>query len=214
MLRNKRTVKVFRAILALFLDPQRTTLLQNVRGMSASTASRFFSGEHTTDEALWERLNRWQTEQLYAKLPRRGRRGDMVLKLDLTCIEKTGRRIPFAWPYNRSYGIQLVVLHACWGGLRFPLGYRIYAQNSPKSATDLATDLLKHYRHLLDPSRVVVMADAGFGHDAFIRDGLAMGYRRLLVGVRCDRRLSGGRKLNTLTKRGEQVSLETLPKIV
>ncbi|MDZ7704567.1 MAG: hypothetical protein U5L04_08830 [Trueperaceae bacterium] len=52
--------------------------------MSTSTASRFFSGKHTTDEALWQRLNRGQTEQLYAKLPRRGRRGDLVLKLALT----------------------------------------------------------------------------------------------------------------------------------
>lgn len=213
LLWNERTVRTFRTILALFLDPQRTTTLQNVRGISASTASRFFSCEHTTDEVLWQRLNRWQTEQLYAQLPRRGRRGDMVFKLDLTCIEKTGKRIPFAWTYNRSYGIQLVVLHACWGGLRFPLGYRVYPKNSPKSATDLATELLEHYRHLLDPSRIVVMADAGFGHNAFIRDCLAMGYRRLLVGVRCDRTLSDGRNLNELTKRGERVSVKDLPDI-
>lgn len=99
--------------------------MQNIKGISASTASRFFSCEHAPDEVFWQELNGWQLEQFY-RLPRRGRRGDEVLKLDLTCIEKTGKRIPFARVFNRCYGIQLVMLHACVGGLNFPLGYRVY----------------------------------------------------------------------------------------
>jgi len=108
---NRRDVGVFRALVALFLDCKLRTTLQNIRGLSASTASRFLSCEHVPDQVYWAALNRWQLEQCYL-LPRRGRRRDVVLKLDLTCVEKTGKQIPFARLFNRCYGIQLVVLHA------------------------------------------------------------------------------------------------------
>lgn len=93
LLWNRREVGIFRAIVALFLDCKLRTTLQNIKGFSASTASRFLSCEHVPDEVLWAELNRWQLTQFY-RLPRRGRRGDVVLKLDLSCIEKTGSRIP------------------------------------------------------------------------------------------------------------------------
>ena len=106
---------------------------------SASTASRFFSCEHAPDELFWQELNGWQLEQFY-RLPRRGRRGDVVFKLDLTCIEKTGKQIPFARVFNRRYGIQMVVLHACVEGLRFPLGYRVYRGKGRATVVDLALE--------------------------------------------------------------------------
>lgn len=141
LLWNQREVGIFRAIVALFLDCRLRTTLQNIKGMSASTASRFFSCEHTPDEVFWAELNGWQLGQFY-RLPRRGRRRDVVLKLDLTCIEKTGKRIPFARVFNRRYGIQLVVLHACVEGLSFPLGYRVYRGKGKATVVDLALGLL------------------------------------------------------------------------
>ena len=125
LLWNPREVKVFRAVLALFLDCNLRTTLQNIKGFSASTASRFMSCEHAPDAVLWAELNKWQLKRFY-QVTRRGRRGDVVLKLDLTAVEKTGKQIPFARVFNRVYGIQLVVLHVCYGGLSFPLAYRIY----------------------------------------------------------------------------------------
>ncbi len=48
LLWNHREVRIFRAIVALFLDCRLRTTLQNIKGMSASTASRFL--ELVTEE--------------------------------------------------------------------------------------------------------------------------------------------------------------------
>jgi Trk-type K+ transport system membrane component len=95
----------------------------------------------------------------------------VVLKLDLTCIEKTGKCIPFARVFNRRYWIQLVALHACLGGLSFPLTYRIYQGKGKETPVALALELLAQFPPCRWPARVVVMADAGFGSAAFIQDG-------------------------------------------
>ena len=203
---NRRNVGVFRALVALFLDCKLRTTLQN----SASTASRFLSCEHAPDKVFWRELNGWQLEQFY-RLPRRGRRGDVVLKLDLTCIEKTGKQIPFARVFNRCYGIQLVVLHACVGGLSFPLGYRVYQGKGKATVVDLALGLLAAFPTSMWSSRVVVLADAGFGSSTFIQGCQALGFERLLVGVRCNRQLADGRQLSQLKQRGEQATLHDLP---
>lgn len=210
LLWNRREVGVFRALVALFLDCKLRTTLQNVRGLSPSTASRFFSCEHAPDAVFWAELNRWQLGQCY-RLPRRGRRGDVVLKLDLTCIEKTGKRIPFARVFNRRYGIQLVVLHACVGGLSFPLAYRVYRGKGKDTPVDLARELLAQFPASSWSSKVVLMADAGFGSSEFIRGCQALGFERLLVGIRCNRQLADGRQLGELRGRGEQVTFHDLP---
>ena len=155
-------------------------------------------------------LNEWQLKGLY-QLPRRGRRGDAVLKLDLTCIEKTGKRIPFARVFNRVYGIQLVVLHVCYGGLSFPLAYRIYQGKGKKTVVDLALELLERFPASAWAARTVVLADAGFGSCDFITGCKDLGFSRVLVGVRCDRKSSDGRRLDELKKRGERVVLHDLP---
>jgi hypothetical protein len=212
LLWNRRDVGVFRALVALFLNCKLRTTLQNIRGLSASTASRFLSCEHVPDEVYWAALNRWQLEQCYL-LPRRGRRGDVVLKLDLTCVEKTGKQIPFARLFNRCYGIQLVVLHACVGGLSFPLGYRIYLGKGKSTPVDLALELLEQFPASQWTSRVVVLADAGFGSSEFISGCGQLGFARLLVGIRCNRKLSDGRHLEQLKQRGEQAALHDLSEV-
>ncbi len=209
LLWNQREVGIFRAIVALFLDCRLRTTLQNIKGMSASTASRFFSCEHAPDEVFWRELNSWQLGQFY-RLPRCGRRRDVVLKLDLTCIEKTGKRIPFARVFNRRYGIQLVVLHACVEGLSFPLGYRVYLGKGKATVVDLALELLAAFPTSMWSSRAVVLADAGFGSSAFIQGCQALGFKQLLVGMRCNRTLADGRQLSQLKQRGEQVILHDL----
>lgn len=212
LLWNRREVGVFRALVTLFLDCKLRTTLQNVRGMSASTASRFLSCHHAPDEVYWAELNRWQLAQCYG-LPRRGRRGDVVLKLDPTCIEKTGKRIPFARVFNRCYGIQLVVLHACMGSLSFPLGYRIYLGKNTSTPVDLALELLGQFPASQWSSRAVVLADAGFGSSEFICGCAELGFKRLLVGLRCNRKLTDGRRLEQLQQRGEQVALHDLSEL-
>ena len=57
LLWNPREVRVFRALVALFLNCNLRTTLQNIKGFLASTASRFMSCEHAPDEVYWEELN-------------------------------------------------------------------------------------------------------------------------------------------------------------
>ena len=209
LLWNKREVRTFRALVALFLDTEVRTTLQNITGISASTASRFLSCHHAPDEVFWEALNAWQFAQFYA-LPRRGRRGDVRLKIDLTCIEKTGKQIPFARVFNKLFGIQLVVLHACVGGLSVPLSYRIYLGKGKPSVTDLALDLLSEFPASRFGARVVVLADSGFSSREFITGCYDLGFTRLLLGMKCNRRLTDGRRLDELTVRGEKVALHDL----
>ena len=177
---------------------------------SASTASRFMSCEHAPDAVVWQELNHWQLKRLYG-VPRRGRRGDVVLKLDLTCVEKTGRRIPFARLFNRSYGIQLVVLHVCFSGLSFPLAYRIYQGKGKETPVDLALELLEAFPASAWAARTVVLADAGFGSRDFIQGCQHLGFTRLLVGMRYDRNISDGSRLAEIKRRGERVVLHDLP---
>ena len=191
LLWNKREVRTFRALVTLFLDTELRTTLQNITGISASTASRFLSCEHAPDAVFWEALNAWQFAQ-FAQLPRRGRRGDVLLKLDLTCIEKTGKRIPFARVFNKVFGIQLVVLHACVNGLSFPLGYRIYLGKGKPTVVALALELLAEFPASRFSARTVVLADSGFGSGEFITGAQSLGFTRLLVGLKCNRRLNDG----------------------
>ena len=155
-------------------------------------------------------LNSWQFAQFYA-LPRRGRRGEVMLKLDLTCIEKTGKHIPFARVFNKLFGIQLVVLHACAVGFSVPLGYRIYQGKGKPSVVDLALELLGAFPASRFGTRVVVLADSGFSSCDFITGCQDLGFTRLLLGMKCNRRLKDGRNLGELGKRGEQVTLHDLP---
>lgn len=210
LLWNEREVRTFRALVALFLSTELRTTLQNIKGLSASTASRFLNCEQVPDEVYWQTLNDWQFKQMYQQLPRRGRRGDVLLKLDLTAIEKTGKQIPFARLFNRVFGIQLVVLHACVNGLSFPLGYRIYRGRGQQTTVELALELLAAFPPSHWSSRIVVLADAGFGSAEFISGCQTLGFKRLLVGIRCNRKLSDERRIDALTKRGEQHTLHDL----
>ena len=210
LLWDRREIGVFRALIALFLDCKLRTTLQNIKGISASTASRFLSCEHAPDKVFWQELNSWQLGQFY-RLPKWGRRKDVVLKVDLTCVEKTGKQIPFARVFNRRYGIQLVVLHVCMEGLSFPLGYRVYRGRGKATVVDLALELLAAFPASGWSSRTVVLADAGFGSSEFVQGCQALGFKRLLVGMRCNRQLADGRQLSQLKQRGEQVILHDLP---
>jgi hypothetical protein len=209
MLWNRREVRTFRALVALFLDTEKRTTLQNVSGVSASTASRFLSCEHAPDSAFWQCLNHWQFQSV-AQLPRRGRRRDVLLKLDLTCIEKRGQQIPFACVFNKRYGIQLVMLHACVDGVAIPLGYRIYQGKGTANVVTLALDLLAEFPASRFVGRVVVLADAAFGTAGFICEARQLGFAQLLLGMRCDRRLNDGRRVDDVKRRGEQVRLHDL----
>ena len=132
----------------------------------------------------------------------------MVLKLDLTCIEKTGRALPFVWRFNHRFGVQLVVLHVSVGDLHLPLAARVYLGKT--TTIDLALELLALFPAATWPARVVVMADAGFGSKDFLLGARDLDFERVLVGMRYNRKLTDGRYLHQVS-RGEKVTLHDLP---
>ena len=134
-----------------------------------------------------------------------------MLKLDLTCVEKTGKHILFARVFNKLFGIQLVVLHACVDGFSVPLGYCIYLGKGTPSTVDLALELLGDFPASRFGARIVVMADSGFSSRDFIVGAQDLGFKRLLLGMKRDRRSTDGRRLDELTERGERVALHDLP---
>jgi len=67
----------------------------------------------------------------------------------------------------------------------------------------LALELLMQFPAAMWSARVVVMADAGYGSTEFIQGCKDLGFSRLLVGVRCDPKLSDKRRLDQLKKRGQ-----------
>lgn len=195
----------------MFLDVSTRTILRNLKTVSASTASRFFSYGLLEPELCWADLAEANRKLIYDYLASaRGRRPDVVLKVDLTCIEKTGRALPFVWCFNHRFGVQLVVLHVSVGHLHLPLAERVYL--GKRTTVALALELLALFPAATWPARVVVMADAGFGSKDFLLGTQDLGFKRVLVGMRCDRKLADGRALQQVS-RGEQVTLHDLPEL-
>lgn len=196
-------VRQFRLIMSLFLDVSTRTLLTNVPSISSSTASRFFSSGMLDEASVWQILNAWQAAQGQTAY-QRGRRQDIVLKIDVSCIEKTGKQLPYVRVFNRRQGVHLVVLHACVQGLSFPLDYRVYQGKATTKVVDLALAMLADAPSWCRVSRTVVMADTAFGTRRFVTGCQALGWQRLLLGVACDRNLQEGQRVDTLRRRGEQ----------
>ena len=51
----------------------------------------------------------------------RGQKPWLVIRVDLTSIEKTGKSLPYTRTYNGVFGIHLVVIHVSIGKLSFPM---------------------------------------------------------------------------------------------
>lgn len=207
-----REIYIFRHILDLFLHTEKRTTLQNVTGVSASTASRFLNRDAVDDKGLWKTMTDWGKEQI-AKVRKRGRHGDIILRLDLTCIEKTGKKIPFARVFNGKYGIQVVMLHASIKGFDIPLGYRIYRGKGTSSVVTLALALLQEFPASYFPGRVTLMADTGFNSCTFCNHAKQLGFEPVILGIACNIRLGDKRRVDKVKKRGEQVTLHKLPDV-
>lgn len=201
-------VIAFRAVLSLFLSGKRVTL-QNVEGISASSASRFF--QRTRDaQTHWQVFNAWQRAllwRLYTSSTRPGRRMGLVLKVDLTSIEKTGKHLPWARVFHGVLGLHVVVLHAHVGKLALPLARRVYLGKGQTKPITHALAMLTEWTPLCALTQVTVMADADFFSREMLRECEKLGYRRVMLGVAKDRRLEGGRNVSQCHK-GEQVSLQ------
>lgn len=146
-----------------------------------------------------------------------GRKPILRAVVDLSTLEKSGqfeRLGGLVSVLNNKRGSQLVVLYVELDGWRVPWGFRLWRGKGNDSPGALALKLLRTLpRALTARYEVMVLADSGFCGAEFLR-----GVRRELghhtvVGVRKDRRLCEGRRLDQAGSWGKQVFLEGLPEV-
>lgn len=88
-----------------------------------------------------------------------------------------------------------------------PWGFRVYRGKDTPSPVQLGLRLVRRLPKLLTQRfAVLVLADTAFGTNEFVTSVRRLNHHAL-VGVRCDRKLSDGRRLAQLHKGGQQVRL-------
>jgi hypothetical protein len=142
-----------------------------------------------------------------------GRRPTLRAVVDLTPLEKSGsfeRLGGLIHVLNKKRGVQLVVLYVELDGWRVPWGFRIWRGKESASPAQLALKLLRTLPKALTARyEVMVLADSGFCSVEFVEGVRELGHHTV-VGVRRDRRLQDGTRLDQSTSRGERVFLEGL----
>lgn len=206
---QQRTVS---ALLDLFLTTEKRTLLNRVETCSASTASRCLN---TLTQTLQLRAHLWAWQarclRKYAQ-KQRGKKPWLILRVDLTSIEKTGKKLPYLRTVNGVHGLHLVVLHVSIGKLSFPVGEAIYDPAQPDlTPIHLAARLLRRFHpYQWGDFEQLVLMDAGFYSGEFLDLLRWWGFVHISVGGRSNLRLRDGRPLRETCK-GEQVELDSAP---
>jgi hypothetical protein len=201
-----------KAMLVLFLSAQGLALPEHAKSKSASALSRFLNLREWPTTRVIRSLRR---EVLTALLERRkvGRRPILRAIVDLTPLQKSGEfegLSGLVHILNKKRGVQLVVLYLEVEGWRVPWGFRIWRGKYSVSPATLALKLLRTLPRILTARyRVMVLADSGFGSVEFIEGVRRLGHHAV-VGVRRDRRLTDGTRLDQASIRGKQVFLEGL----
>lgn len=200
------------ALLGLFFEAQGHPLPQHSSLKSPAALSRFLNHYKWPTRHLIRVVRQAMIEQLLRYCPR-GRRPWLQVIVDLTTLEKCGKFKAFAHLIHvlqGKRGVHVVVLYLVVGSWRMPWGFRVWRGKGKPSAAQLAIRLIDTLpRQLTHAFRVVILADTAFGSVEFLK---AMRQRRyaVIVGVRCDRKLSDGRQVCELGKKGQQVRLEGL----
>jgi hypothetical protein len=142
-----------------------------------------------------------------------GRRPILRAIVDLTPLQKSGEfegLEGLIHILNKKRGLQLVMLYLEVDDWRIPWGFRVWRGKDSASPATLALKLLRTLPEVLTARyRVMVLADSGFGSVEFVEGVRRLGHHAV-VGVRRDRRLADGTRLDQAGSRGERVFLEGL----
>lgn len=204
-----------KAMLALFLCAQGLALPEHATHKSPSAISRFLNLYDWPTTGVIRTL---RGEVLKMLLERRkvGRRSILRAIVDLTPLQKSGSFEGLAGLVrilNKKRGVQLVVLYLEVDGWRIPWGFRVWRGKDSASPGTLALKLLRTLPKALTARyRVMVLADSGFCGVEFIGGVRRLGHHAV-VGVRRDRRLADGTRLDRADSRGACVYLEGLPEV-
>ena len=198
-----------KAMLTLFLSAQGLALPERAGHKSPSALSRFLNLYHWPTTGVILTVRR---EILKILLERRkvGRRPILRAIVDLTPLQKSGQfkgLRGLVRVLNKKHGLQLVVLYLELDGWRVPWGLRVWRGKGSASPATLALKVVHTLPKALTARyEVMVLADSAFCGVEFLRGVRELGHHAV-VGVRRDRRLRDGRRLDQVDSRGERVFL-------
>jgi hypothetical protein len=208
-----------KAMLALFLQARGMSLPEHARHKSASALSRFLNLYDWPTRALIRGLRQDVSEMLLER-HKVGRRPILRAMVDLSALEKSGQFEglgSLVCVLNKKRGLQLVVLYLELDGWRVPWGFRVWRGKGSASPGALALKLLCGLpRALTARHEVMVLADSAFCGTEFLTGVRELGHHAV-VGVRKDRRLADGSRLDRMgrtgKRRGQRVWLEGLEEV-
>jgi Transposase DDE domain len=210
------------ALLALLLEAQGHPLPQHTQVKSPSSLSRFLNRYAWSTRAVIRSTRQAILQQVKANPPQKNI--PLRVIIDLTSLEKCGRFLHLSHPkddidrkeawvrmLNGKRGLHLVVLYLEIADWRIPWSYRVWKGKGETTPNQLACKLLATIPKALTQGRTVqVLADTEFGTELFLNAVQKRGWRPI-VGMRGNRKLADGRKLQDLyktSKRGLQVKIE------
>lgn len=209
-----------KVLLTLFLRARGMALPEHAERKSPSALSRFLNLYGWPTRAVVRTLRREVLRMLLEGRRKAGRRPILRAIVDLTTLEKSGEFEGLGGlvrVLNNKRGLQLVLLYVELDGWRVPWGFRLWRGKGEPSPGALALKLLRSLpRALTSRHEVMVLADSAFLGVEFVRGVRRLGHH-VVVGVRKDRLLSDGRRLDQTGPRGgpppERVWLEGLEEI-
>lgn len=198
----------FKVLMALFLKGDGRPHPHHAHGKSPAALSRFLNQYTWSARRLIRQTRQAALQSLMSYYhTRRGRRPRLLVMVDLTTLEKTGRfqQFDLVRILNKKRGVHVVVMYLVIGPLRVPWSFRVWRGKGEASASLLALKLLRQLPGVLcEQFHVLVLADGGFGNTLFLEGVKRLGLDAI-VGMRSDRHLEDGRQLNEV-RSGEQVT--------
>ncbi len=198
----------FRALMALFLRGDGRPHPSYSHGKSPGALSRFLNHYRWSVRGLIRQTRQAAITSLFATCAqKKGRRPKLLVMIDLTTLEKTGRfeKLDLVRILNKKRGVHVVVMYLVAGPLRVPWSFRLWRGKGEASASVLALKLLRQLpKPLMQRFRVLVLADGGFGNLPFLEGVRKLGLDAV-VGMRSDRCLEDGRQAGEV-RSGESVT--------
>lgn len=198
------------AMLGLFLEASGYPLPQHSQTKSASALSRFLNLYDWPTRKLIRTTRKQITRAILSFCPK-GRKPQLQVILDLTTLEKCGKFKEFdnlIRVYNRKRGLHLVVMYLVVGQWRIPWSFRVWRGKGTPSPAQLGLKLLRNLpKSFTKHFQVMILADTAFGSADFIHGVRALKYHAV-TGLLSSRRLTDGRRLKRLHKRGQHLRLQ------
>jgi hypothetical protein len=203
-----------KAMLALFLGTQGSMALpEHAKHKSASALSRFLNLYDWPTRAVIRTVRQQVVRMVLEGRNKRGRKPILRAIVDLSCLQKSGKFRGLGGlvrVLNKKWGLQLVVLYVELDGRRVPWGLRVWRGKGSTSPAELALKLLRSLPKVLTARHeVMVLADSAFCGAEFLRGVRLLGHHAV-VGVRKDRLLADGSRVDRAPRWGALVYLEGL----